>query len=362
MKDSEDSETSDVVTFAVPWGDDLTGCEGLRKWGEAPPEPARLESAASASASPGPAARPTPSRAPSAGEPMLFGALPARELMFFAGKGGVGKSTCAAAYALAATDRRRVLLLSLDPAGSLAEVLGRPVGPEPAEVLPCLFATQVDAEAEFERFRETYHERIEEVFERLGLARSAAMDRRVLESLLDMAPPGLDEIFALDAILDAAGRQDVLVVDTAPTGHFLRLLEMPELARSWTRALLRVLLKYRAVLGLDDFAGDLLAFAKRLRGLVEQLHDAERSGVVVVTLSDELSRLETERLLEHLRTAEAPVAAVVRNRWEGKVRELSYDRTEPIGGTHPTLLAPETTPPPAGAEGLRDFVGRWARP
>lgn len=345
----EGTRSPDVVAMAVPWSADLIGCDGLRGWGAAPPEPARAGSVASVPEPPDPDA---------ATEPL--GELPTRPLMLFAGKGGVGKTTCATAYALATTDRGRVLLLSLDPAGSLEDVLGRPVGARATEVLPCLFATQIDAEAEFERFRETYHERIREVFERLGLDRGLAMDRRVLESLLEMAPPGIDEIFALDAILDGAGEHDLLIVDTAPTGHFLRLLEMPELARSWTRALLRVLLKYRAVLGLDDFARDLLSFAKRLGGLVEQLRDAQRTGVVVVTLSDDLSRRETGRLLEHLRSVDVPVAAVVRNRWRGSGPGPSDGLVAGIAEPCATLLAPDTVPAPVGAEGLRAFVTRWA--
>src|ERR1700757_2860519 len=97
-----------------------------------------------------------------------------------------------------------------------------------------------------------------------------------MEDLLDLAPPGIDEIFAIVSLVDAlepatkARRRapwDTVVVDTAPTGHTLRLLRMPSIAREWTHALLGVLLKYRRVLGLGELASDVLAFARRLRAL-----------------------------------------------------------------------------------------------
>src|SRR5690606_1642124 len=162
------------------------------------------------------------------------------ETLFFAGKGGVGKSTCAAAFALAAAERgRRVLLLSVDPAGSLGEVLARPVGSGDPVRLAGLTIRQIDADRAFASFRSRYRARIAEVFERLGLSASAALDRRVLESIVDVAPPGLDEVFALDAMIEAGDDADLLVVDTAPTGHFLRLLQMPQTALAWTRSALR---------------------------------------------------------------------------------------------------------------------------
>ena len=98
------------------------------------------------------------------------------------------------------------------------------------------------------------------MFQRLGLDRSVPLDRHVLESLLEMAPPGLDEVFALDSILDGPGEHDVLVVDTAPTGHFLRLLEMPATALAWSRPLVGVLI----VLNLAYAAGVALMFVVSL--------------------------------------------------------------------------------------------------
>jgi len=342
--DDEQGPAADraIPTFQVAWRDDLDGCDGLRKWGVATPTRSSRRAAARG-----------PRLAGGAERGKILTLLPPRPVMLFAGKGGVGKSTCAAAYAVSLTRERRVLLLSTDPAGSLSEVLDGCVGPEGTSFGPRLVARQLAAEADFARFRAAHQDRIREVFERLGLQHSVALDRRVLESLVDVAPPGLDEVFAVDAILDGSDEQDVLLIDTAPTGHFLRLLEMPEIALSWTRALMRILVKYRAVLGLDDLAHDVLRFAKRLKGLVALLADREQSGVVIVTLSDALARRETERLTATLRTRGVPVSAVIQNRWSAD------DPVVMAPSPLPVILSPLMSPPPVGAEALLGLADQW---
>ena len=336
-----------VPTFTVPFHPDLVGCDGLRRWG-APVEEEDEEDA-------------VPGAVGSCAS--TVDALAAREIVFFAGKGGVGKSTCAAGFALSVAGRRDVLLISLDPAGSLGDVFGRKVGPDVVQIAPGLHARQLDADRALAVFRERYHERLRDAFQRLGLHGSVPLDRRVLESLLDVAPPGLDEVFALDSILDAPeGHHDLLVLDTAPTGHFLRLLEMPATALSWTRSVLRILLRYRAVLGLDDFASDLLRFAKRLRALMERLADRARTAVVIVTLGATLPRLETARLLSTLETAGTTVGAMIENRWfrsaDDAARPWPVSRDDGVR----TIRAPLVTPPPVGTDALLAFAGAWACP
>ena len=91
------------------------------------------------------------------------------------------------------------------------------------------------------------------------------------------------------------------MLDTAPTGHALRLLAMPETALDWVQALLAILLKYREVVGLGELAAELVATARRLRALRALLADPARARVVAVTRAAELPRRETERLLARLR-------------------------------------------------------------
>src|SRR5207302_423596 len=145
-----------------------------------------------------------------------------------------------------------------------------------------------------------------------------AYDRDVVRELIDLAPPGLDELFGVLSLVDAVlgrGRQayDVVVLDTAPTGHALRLLAMPDAALEWVHALLAILLKYRAVVGLGELASDLLDVARDLRELGALLRDPARTRVVAVTRPGALPRLETARLIRGLRRLRIAVGAVVIN-------------------------------------------------
>lgn len=336
-----------VPVLRVPWTDGLIGCEGLRRWGRArrPPTPP----AASRIREPAPLLTPE-----------TFG----RELLFFAGKGGVGKSTCAAASAIALSRSRHVILLGTDPAGSIEDLFG--ADPPKGSVGSRLRIQQVDPEAALDKFHARYREQIDEVFERLGLA-SARLDREVAEALLAASPPGMDEIFALDSILDpddASGPESprrTRVVDAAPTGHFLRLVETPRLALDWVHAMLRLLLKYRAAVGLDRSAEELLQFAKRLRGLLGLLADPGRTGVVVVTLDAPLVVRETERLLAALEGSGLPVLAVLHNQTTSGPG-VAPDRSGGSVGKSTAVLnieAPRVVPPPAGPEALEDFFSRW---
>jgi arsenite-transporting ATPase len=303
-------------------------------------------------------------------------------LLLFGGKGGVGKTTCAAAAAIAlARAKKRVLLLSTDPAHSVSDVLAMPIGDEEREVtgVAGLYARELDAPAAFEAERHRYREAIDAMFR--SLVRSprfdATYDRVVMEDLIDLAPPGIDEVFAIVTLLDAleprGGRRrrwDVVVVDTAPTGHTLRLLAMPSIARDWTHALLSVLLKYRRVLGLGELASDVLLFARRLGTLQELLHDPARAAFVVVTRPAELPRLETERLLASLARMRIPCPAVVvdavsagtcdRCRSAAALEEAQLSALARRARlVRAILVAPAQYPPPRGVASLARWAARW---
>jgi arsenite-transporting ATPase len=312
-------------------------------------------------------------------------------LVFFGGKGGVGKTTCAAATAIAIARRsRRVLLLSTDPAHSLSDVLGVPLGDDerPVPAAAGLHAREIDSVAAFERERERYREAVGRMFH--ALTRSprfdAAYDRVVMEDLIDLAPSGIDEVFAVVSLVDALKRTarrrvekawDCVVVDTAPTGHTLRLLAMPRIARAWAQTLLGILLKYRRVLGLGELASSLLAFAKGARGLDEILRDESRARFVAVTRPAELPRLETARLIAALEQARIPCPALVvdaatvgacdRCRAAAKreaaeiaaLARLSGPPGSSAGEARAILLAPAVYPPPRGVAALAHWASRW---
>ena len=227
-------------------------------------------------------------------------------MLFFGGKGGVGKTTVAAAVALrlARADRRaRVLLLSTDPAHSLGDVFRAGDRRRPRRAIPGGAAESRSARAGRARARwPTRRAQFEGGAgrDRRGIRRrsaTGARDRRPRE-LIDLAPPGIDELFGVLAVVDARAEYDVIVVDTAPTGHALRLLEMPEAAREWMQVLLRVLLKYRSLVRPGQLAAELVELSKSIRELIALLRDATTTRFIVVTRAAELPRLETERLLE----------------------------------------------------------------
>jgi TRC40/GET3/ArsA family transport-energizing ATPase len=307
-------------------------------------------------------------------------------VLAFAGKGGVGKTSAAAAVALALASSRpdaRILVLSTDPAHSLGDALGLPLGDDerPVPGVPGLAARELDAEAAFAMRRERYRASVDEVFDALlrGSRFDVAYDRDVVRELIDLAPPGLDELFGILSLLDALlGRErkayDVVVLDMAPTGHALRLLAMPDAALEWVHALLAILLKYRSVVGLGEFASDLLEVARDLRELTALLRDPARTRVVAVTRPAALPRLETARLVRGLRRLRIFVGAVLvnamtppgcqrcRSAADAERREIAALATavRSAGGRRYAMIsAPIEAPPPHGVAGLARWLRRW---
>ena len=306
-------------------------------------------------------------------------------LVAFTGKGGVGKTTCAAATALVLARRRpggRVLALSVDPAHSLGDVLGIPLGDEECAVPgapPGLRARELDADAALARTRQRYRRAVEETFDSLlrGSRFDVAYDREALRGLMDLAPPGLDELFAVLSVVEALFERrppcDVVVLDTAPTGHALRLLAMPATALAWVHAFLAILLKYREVVGLGEMAAELVATARRLRELSALLAVGGLARVVAVTRAAELPRRETERLLVRLRGLRLAVPAVLVNAVTSgtcrRCRRARYAECQSMaalgrgrrgrGGSWSIITTRAVAPPPRGVVGLDRWVNTW---
>ena len=329
-----------------------TGAQGLNAW---------LDALTAVNG--GFAARVTEPRAPRAKPGAEAGALDlgalVRPLTIVAGKGGVGKTTVAAALAVAAAQRHRTLVVSTDPAPSLADVLALDVGDRdtPVTSVSLLSARQMDASAAFARLRDEYRSRVDAVFE--GMVASGvdlSSDRAIVRDLLALAPPGVDEVYALSGIADAlfADRYERVIVDPAPTGHLLRLLEMPQLALAWCHHLLRLMLKYKDVAGPGESAADILDFARKLRALDALLHDEARAAVAVVTLDQPVVRQESARLVAEVRRLGVPLAAIILNR-------ASSAATLPDVGAPMQLQAPLSAAPLVGVDSLRAWSASWTR-
>lgn len=330
-----DGVEADVL---LPYRRGIAGCAALRSWWAGEPEPER--DAHSAAATP-------PGESAAVVASAGGGGLPVeatRELVVFAGKGGVGKSTCAAAAAVRLSESSPVLLMGADPAGSLHDILD-------GGTVAGLEVRELEGEGELDRLRSFYEEEVERAFASIGLDRAARMDRAVIESLWQLAPPGVDELMAISRLAEEAATGTTIVLDPAPTGHFLRLVSMPELAMDWLRRIMHILLKYGAVAAVDDLGGQLLRFARRFRELRERLLDADRTAIIVVTLDEAMARAETDRLVARLRTLGLPLGGVVVNRATAPV-EPRPDLA--------TWRVPELEEP-RGVASLREFTRAWER-
>lgn len=241
---------------------------------------------------------------------------PTQRLILLAGKGGVGKTSlaCATALAVAQSGERPVMLMSTDPAHSLAAALGVAVGPEPRAITPHLDALAPDAEAGWRAWRDEYRDELADVLRRRLPQVDLTFDRQALERLLDLTPPGLDEIVALTRISELLDqqREALLVLDTAPTGHLLRLLEMPALIEEWLKAVFAVLLKNKQ-LRLPRLSDRLIALSKQLKVLRKLLCDPQKTCLYAVTIPTQLAYEETVDLVAACGRASVAVARIFIN-------------------------------------------------
>jgi arsenite/tail-anchored protein-transporting ATPase len=242
--------------------------------------------------------------------------LPDRHVLFFGGKGGVGKTTCASALALAASKRgRRVLLVSTDPAHSTSDIFEQRINAEPTQLSSSLYVMEIDATQESRRYVETVKEQIRRLF---GHSILKEANRQI-----DLAAtmPGAEEVALFDRmgtlIRGEDERFDLIVFDTAPTGHTLRLIRMPELMEAWIRALSR---SRRAMLGVDqdDQADPIMASLserlERLREMRARMVSGRTTGFVLVLVPERLPIEETARALAQLDDAGVKVGALIVNR------------------------------------------------
>jgi arsenite-transporting ATPase len=307
---------------------------------------------------------------------------PELRLVFFGGKGGVGKTTCAAATALAvASDapRRQVRLISTDPAPSLGDVLGMRIG-DAWQAVPGrwhLLVRELDAAAVFDEYRRRYQSAVGDFFDRLssGSVFDATADRAVFERLFDLAPPGIDELIALLTVADVLreSSDDLLIVDTAPTGHTLRLLAMQGDVQQWIALLMQLVLKYRLAARAESLARDLVQLSRGLREFRALLTDPTRAHFVAVVRPATLPRLETGRLLEALGKMKivAPTL-IVNGETQGTcaacARRAAAEQAETMRlrelcqGARTTcdiMHAPIRIPPPRGVLELLEWRARW---
>ena len=240
------------------------------------------------------------------------------------GKGGVGKTVMAAATAIALAQKhkdKKILISTTDPAHALSNVFAQDI-PLDTKVVPLkdfsnLFALEIDAQKMLKKWQDEYRQDIDTVFrEFIGGGMDIAFDRKVMEELMELSPPGLEELMALGKIMDLMkeDKYDIYVLDSAASGHLLRFLELPEIIRDWLKGIFKILLKYRNIAGLVEIKRKLLDFSKDIKKIQETLFGSKKTEFVMVSIAEEMGVREMGDLAQSLEKLNIPYNYIVLNR------------------------------------------------
>ena len=300
---------------------------------------------------------------------------PAARVLLFTGKGGVGKTTAAAATALHCAEAgQRTIVLSTDPAHSLADAFDRPLGDLAVEIAPNLWGEQLDAQDRMEESWDEIQEWLLEIFRWAGVDALEAEELAVI--------PGLDEVFALADIKRHAesGEWDVIVVDCAPTAETIRLLSLPDVLTWYMERLFpigrRVNKVVSPVLGRitslpvagDDVFDAANRFYDRLDGVKELLTDPEMTSVRLVVNPERVVVAEARRTDTYLSLFGYRVDCVIANRLlPDEITDPWFDRWRKLHAEHLTSIEEGFAPLPVlrahlagdelvGLDALRQFA------
>ncbi|PSQ28443.1 arsenic-transporting ATPase [Halobacteriales archaeon QS_9_68_17] len=272
---------------------------------------------------------------------------PSADYVLYGGKGGVGKTTMAAATGLASAEAgTTTLVVSTDPAHSLSDTFETDVPPRPARIrdeVP-LYAAEIDPDAAIEDGTAAFMAEAGGEGAMGGLGDLLGGEGGPMESLMGGAMPGADEAAAMQTLVEYLDdeRFDRVVVDTAPTGHTLRLLELPEVMDTMVGRMLSLRERLGGMMDgvkglfgggveeedVDRGVDDLRELSDRIERLRATLRDPERTDFRVVMVPEEMSVFESERLLTQLDEFEIPVGTVVVNKVMEDLADVADDTVE----------------------------------
>lgn len=283
-------------------------------------------------------------------------------IILFTGKGGVGKTTVASATALrAASSGLKTLLMSTDPAHSLADAFDVELGPEPTEIASNLWAEQIDPQRRLEENWREIQDQAIAVLNWAGLREVEAEELSVI--------PGLDELFSLADVKRHHDHDpyDVLVVDCAPTGETLRLLSLPDVIQWYMERIFPV---ERRVMGAirpvakrltsfplpdDGVYSAVRRFYERLEGVRQVLTDASTTSVRLVVNPERMVIAEAQRTFTYLNLFGYRVDAVIANRLlPTEVSDPYFERWKQLQAGHLETIESNFAPVPILRSHLRD--------
>lgn len=299
-------------------------------------------------------------------------------LAFTIGKGGVGKTTTTAALAFQARKSANdtpVTVCSTDPAPSMDDIFQREIGDKPVSVLgdPGFCAMEMDSVSEFRRWAARIKEKLNSAtsMESGGLHVDLTFEKEVFVALMDVVPPGVDEVFAIFRILDLLeSKPGRVLIDMAPTGHALELLRMPERILLWSRLLLKSLAAHRTLTLAQDVAVELAGLGQRVRKLLEIMRDPKQSRTWAVMLPEPVPDRQTQRLLTAMEDLGMAIDSLFVNRVLmateygckrcSRARKWQLATLRDLGrkyGKHRTYLLREFPGEIVGAAALKRFTG-----
>jgi arsenite-transporting ATPase len=303
--------------------------------------------------------------------------IPETRLGFTVGKGGVGKTTTTAALAFhsrAVHKNAPVTVCSTDPAPSLDDIFQQQIGSKLVHVLKdsALSAVEMDSVSEFQRWASRLRDQLNSAtsMQSGGLHIDLSFEKEVFAALMDVVPPGVDEVFAIFRILDLLEHESGhVLIDMAPTGHALELLRMPERILLWSRLLLKSLAAHRTLSVAQDVAVELADLGQRVRRLLAMMRDPKQSLIWVVMLAEPVPDRQTQRLLGALEELEMAVDSLFINRvlieeahcrYCSRAREwqlVTLQGLERKYGRQRTYVVREFPAEIAGAAALKRFTG-----
>lgn len=256
------------------------------------------------------------------------------KFMLLGGKGGVGKTSCSAATAIwAAEHGLKTLIISTDPAHSLSDSFDQQIGSEIKKIkgVKNLYGLELDPRKSFEDYREK--------MEQDDISEQTQSLLQGMGGLTGMTPPGADEALAFAKVLEYIENPeyDLVIFDTAPTGHTLRLLSLPDVLSGWVMNLLKIREffgkfsgLFKRLVGRGGEMDRSMEVLENLKNTIDvariELSDPERTAFVIVMIAEAMAVFETERLLSALNEYEIPSDHILVNMVYPEIPDCAFCR------------------------------------